>query len=134
MTLPWRVPAGPPRSARLLFRSTDGNALLRWSVNNIWREAARSAGLARPASPDGRRQERDAAGMHQLRHRYASVLLAGGVDIRALSEYLGHHDPAFTLRVYAHLMPSADARARQAVEAALAADVPVTSPAGESVP
>ncbi len=39
--------------------------------------------------------------MHALRHYYASALLAGGVDIRALSEYLGHHDPAFTLRIYA---------------------------------
>ena len=44
-------------------------------------------------------------GPHQLRHFYASVLLAGGVDIKALSEYLGHHDPAMTLRIYAHLMP-----------------------------
>ena len=44
--------------------------------------------------------------MHALRHYYASVLLAGGVDVRALSEYLGHHDPAITLRIYAHLMPS----------------------------
>ena len=30
--------------------------------------------------------------MHQLRHFYASALVAGGVDIRALAEYLGHHD------------------------------------------
>jgi integrase len=108
--LPWRVPDGPKRTARLLFRSTDGGALLRSSFNNTWRKAVRSAGLA-----PGQR-----AGTHQLRHRYASVLLAGGVDIRALSEYLGHHDPAFTLRVYAHLMPSAEGRARRAVEAALA--------------
>jgi site-specific recombinase XerD len=59
--------------------------------------------------------------MHALSHYYASVLLAGGVDIRALSEYLGHHDPAFTLRIYAHLMPGSEDRARKAVEAALAA-------------
>jgi site-specific recombinase XerD len=59
--------------------------------------------------------------MHALRHHYASILLAGGVDIRAVSEYLGHHDPAFTLRIYAHLMPGADDRARRAVEKALAA-------------
>ena len=59
--------------------------------------------------------------MHQLRHYYASVLLAGGVDIRALSEYLGHHDPAFTLRIYAHLMPGSEERARRAIEDALSA-------------
>jgi len=55
------------------------------------------------------------------RRSSAVVLLAGGVDIRALSEYLGLHDPAFTLRIYAHLMPGADDRARRALEKALAA-------------
>jgi integrase len=33
-------------------------------------------------------------------------MLAGGVSIKELAEYLGHADPAFTLRVYAHLLPS----------------------------
>jgi len=37
---------------------------------------------------------------------------------RALSEYLGHHDPGFTLRTYAHLMPGAADRMRQAIDAA----------------
>ncbi|MGW1286751.1 hypothetical protein ACWDBD_02035 [Streptomyces sp. NPDC001118] len=32
-----------------------------------------------------------------------------------MSNYLGHNDPGFTLRVYTHLMPSSDARARKAV-------------------
>ena len=62
---------------------------------------------------------------------YASALLARGVDIRALSEYLGHHDPGFTLRTYVHLMPDADDRARQAVDAAFAAsDGPATAQGG----
>ncbi|MGH9226493.1 MAG: hypothetical protein ACRD2W_22495, partial [Acidimicrobiales bacterium] len=33
-------------------------------------------------------------------------------------EYLGHADPGFTLRVYAHLFPASEDRARKAVEAA----------------
>jgi integrase len=49
------------------------------------------------------------------------------VDIRALSEYLGHHDPAFTLRIYAHLMPGSEDRARQAIEAALSAQKAASS-------
>lgn len=44
-------------------------------------------------------------GSHMLRHMYASTLLADGVDIRTLPEYLGHGDPGFTLRTYTHLMP-----------------------------
>jgi len=58
-------------------------------------------------------------GMHALRHYYASALLEAGVSIRAVSEYLGHADPGFTLRVYAHLMPTSDERARQAMDLAL---------------
>ena len=49
------------------------------------------------------------------------------MDIRALSEYLGHHDPGFTLRTYVHLIPDADDRARQAVDAAFASDGPATA-------
>ncbi|MFH9888563.1 tyrosine-type recombinase/integrase [Streptomyces luteogriseus] len=54
--------------------------------------------------------------MHALRHFYASVLLDAGENVKALSAYLGHSDPGFTLRVYTHLMPSSDARARKAVD------------------
>ncbi|MET9042710.1 MULTISPECIES: hypothetical protein [unclassified Streptomyces] len=35
---------------------------------------------------------------------------------KALTPYLGHSDPGFTLRVYTHLMPSSDARAPKAVD------------------
>ena len=45
--------------------------------------------------------------MHALRHFYASVLLDAGESIKALSEYLGHSDPSFTLRTYTRLPPSA---------------------------
>ncbi|GAA0357561.1 hypothetical protein GCM10009530_03500 [Microbispora corallina] len=52
-----------------------------------------------------------------------------GVDIVIVAEYLGHSDPAFTLRTYTHLMPSAIVRARRAMDAffndgAYALDVP----------
>jgi site-specific recombinase XerD len=51
---------------------------------------------------------------------YASVLLAEGVDIKALADFLGHADPGFTLRIYTHLMPSSVERTRRAVDHALA--------------
>jgi hypothetical protein len=55
--------------------------------------------------------------MHALRHFYASVLLDAGESIKALSPYLGHADPGFTLRTYTHLMPSSEARTKRAVDA-----------------
>lgn len=41
---------------------------------------------------------------HKLRHTFASVLVACGEDPTSVMHQLGHTDPAFTLRVYAHLM------------------------------
>jgi integrase len=55
----------------------------------------------------------------RARHCYASALLDGGESIRAVSEYLGHPDPGFTLRVYTHLMPSSAERTRRAIDAVL---------------
>jgi integrase len=55
------------------------------------------------------------------------VLLAGGIGIRTLSAYLGHRDPAITLRVYAHLLPSAEQRVLKAIDDAL--DAGTSSPA-----
>jgi integrase len=109
ITLPWTEPAGKPATARLIFTSGRGNAVNKNSFNHAWRGALDAAGVP------GER----ANGFHALRHTYASVLLSGGVDVRALSEYLGHHDPGFTLNVYAHVMPSAPDKARAAIDSAL---------------
>ncbi|WP_443068798.1 hypothetical protein [Streptomyces sp. NBC_01361] len=41
--------------------------------------------------------------------------LDAGENVKALSLYLGHSDPGFTLRVYTHLMPSSETRTRKAI-------------------
>jgi integrase len=41
---------------------------------------------------------------HKLRHTFASILVAIGKDPTYAMQQLGHTDPAFTLRVYAHVM------------------------------
>jgi integrase len=41
---------------------------------------------------------------HKLRHTFASLLVALGVDPGSVMDQLGHTDPAFTLRVYRHGM------------------------------
>jgi integrase len=41
---------------------------------------------------------------HKLRHTFASILVALGVDPGCVMDQIGHTDPAFTLRVYRHGM------------------------------
>lgn len=50
---------------------------------------------------------------HKLRHTFASILIACGEDPNSVMRQLGHTDPAFTLRVYTHMMArGADERKR----------------------
>ena len=42
--------------------------------------------------------------LHSFRHTCASLLFAAGRDVRQVASWLGHADPAFTLRTYVHLM------------------------------
>ena len=54
---------------------------------------------------------------HDLRHTHATHLLAAGVNIKVVSERLGHASVAFTLDTYAHVMPGQQAVAAAAVSA-----------------
>lgn len=43
-------------------------------------------------------------GIHTLRHTFASLLIKKGVDIKIVSEILGHKDVSFTYNVYVHIL------------------------------
>jgi integrase len=45
---------------------------------------------------------------HKLRHTFASILVAIGKDPTYVMQQPGHTDPAFTLRVYSHMMRRSD--------------------------
>lgn len=113
VTLPWRIPSGDPLTVRLVLTTAAAGALLRNRFNDrVWAPARTAAGVTQPTRQDG---------THALRHHYASVLLDAGESIKALSEYLGHHDPGFTLRTYTHLMPASTARTQRAIDAVFGA-------------
>lgn len=105
--LPWLEPGAAMRATTLLFWGRERTAINRNYFNHhIWKPALRAAGV------EATREH----GMHALRHYFASVLLDAGESIRTVSDYLGHADPGFTLRVYTHLIPSSEGRARSAVD------------------
>ena len=49
--------------------------------------------------------------MHEARHTYASLMIAAGVQAKALSEFMGHSSISITLDRYGHLFPGAHAEA-----------------------
>ncbi|MGC9537044.1 tyrosine-type recombinase/integrase [Streptomyces sp. UG1] len=122
VTLPWAEPDGEKRTFRLLFTDEQARAYHRSIVNQYtWKGALAAAGVIPPREKGSPRfaaaPEDD---MHAYLHASASVLLDAGESIKALSEYLGHSDPGFTLRTYTHLMPNSESRTRRAMDAALA--------------
>jgi integrase len=70
---------------------------------------------------------------HDLRHHYASVLLAAGESVVAVAERLGHENASLVLSTYGHLMPDSEDRTRRAIDEAWqtsrAMDVPSERPA-----
>jgi integrase len=67
----------------------------------------------------------ESASFHDLRHFYASLLIARGASVREVQDRLGHANAAETLNTYSHLWPDSDDRTRDAVQAVLgAADEP----------
>jgi integrase len=108
ITLPWGKTTGDPVSVRLLIVNDAGGVDPGDAFHRRhWLPAFTRAGLTYVPGNDG---------MHALRHFYASTLLAQGVTIKELADYLGHTDPGFTLRTYTHLLPSSHEQARRAVD------------------
>jgi integrase len=56
---------------------------------------------------------------HDLRHTAATLMLSRGVNVKVVSEMLGHADISITLRIYAHVLPHMQHSAVQAMEALL---------------
>jgi integrase len=79
-------------------------------ANAAAEKAAKEAGTAPELIPIEVR-------FHDLRHTHASLLIATGHSIKAVSRRLGHGSIEVTLRVYAHLMPNDDEKLATGVEA-----------------
>jgi integrase len=142
VTLPWVDPDRPnlvwedrpKKTVRLLVttqftKGLNGGAINKDTFNDKhWKPALAAAGLIPHAEVTwvepkaGKSPWRKETwemprefGFHVLRHTFASVVLAAGETITQLAAWLGHADPAFTLRTYVHFMPKSGSRGRTAI-------------------
>lgn len=82
----------------LVFRREDGSPVHPDSFTQAFDAEVRRSGLPRIR-------------LHDLRHSHATIALRAGVPVKVISERLGHENPAFTLKQYAHVIPGMQAEA-----------------------
>lgn len=96
----WRPGTDPER---WLFPGRGEHPWHQNSVGYRWRKTRGDAGV-------------DELRLHDLRHFYASGLIAAGCDVVTVQRALGHHSAAVTLTTYSHLWPDASDRTRKAAD------------------
>ena len=79
-----------PGEENILFLNRRGGRLTRQMIFIIIRRLAEAAGIKKEISP------------HTLRHSFATHLLEGGANLRAIQQMLGHESIA-TTEIYLHL-------------------------------
>lgn len=88
---------------RFVFTNGRGNPIHPTNFRTrVWQPATLAVGL-------------EGLHFHTLRHVYASVLIAGGVNIALVARLMGHSTPQVTLTVYSHFFESDFSKARQAL-------------------
>ena len=69
---------------------------------------------------------------HECRHTFASLMIAAGVNAKALSTYMGHANIAVTLDLYGHLMPGSEAEAAGLLDTYLGGEIERAADAARS--
>lgn len=98
----------PPGPHGWLFTAPTGDPPHQNTIGYWWRKSLRDADLT-------------GIKRHDLRHYFASGLIAEGRDVVTVQRALGHSKPTTTLNTYAHLWPTAQDRTKKAAEALMTA-------------
>lgn len=101
---------GTAGKRRWLFAGEEEGPPHQNTVGYWWRKTLRDAGLS-------------GIKLHDLRHFYASGLVAAGCDVVTVQRSLGHSKATTTLNTYAHLWPTAEDRTRTAAESIMSASL-----------
>lgn len=75
------------------------------NIDRIFRRIAKAAGF----------EEEKIFGVHSLRHTFATLLLSNGVEIKTVSELLGHSDVTITYNTYIHVIKDQKRKALAAI-------------------
>jgi len=90
----------------LVFTAERGGRLIPSNLmSRVLKPAAVRAGLGQWLIERGRRRAESWVGFHSFRHSCATMLFRCGWNAKQVCNFLGHSDPAFTLRAYVHLLP-----------------------------
>ena len=91
-----------------LLTGTGGGQLSSWAVERAMRTARKKV----PGLPAGFRY-------HDLRHYFASLLIASGADVKTVQARLRHASAKTTLDTYGHMWPNRDESTPAAVDAVI---------------
>jgi integrase len=97
----------------LVFATRNGTPFDSWQVKGRADKAWKAARLT-------------PIGLHESRHTFASLMIAAGVNAKALSTYMGHASITITLDRYGHLLPGNEEQAAELLNAYLIAALAVT--------
>jgi hypothetical protein len=87
----------PHHPGGLIFPGSDGRMFARSNMARAWKRTLKAAGV-RPIRP------------YDLRHTFASLLIAAGKNPLYVARQLGHFSAGFTLDTHGHLMDSVPKR------------------------
>ena len=100
----------PQANLGLVFTGDDGGPIGEQAFGRVWHTARRAVNV--PAWSKG---------PHQLRHHFASLLIARGASVKVVQARLGHASARTTLDVYGHLWPDDEDATRAAIDDELGA-------------
>jgi integrase len=94
---------------------TDGLIFGAWAVSPLAPDPVRKR-----AQAAWKLAKLNAITLHECRHTFASLVIAAGVNAKALSTYMGHANICITLDRYGHLMPGNENEAAALLDLSLA--------------